>query len=228
MVVIPVLHLPLMNKLRVIAPLATGGLVWIVTIVRLVWVISYQNSVDTTWTTKRTDLFTCAEITVGIICACLPSVYFFLSQRFSFLSLRGSYGGSWLQKPQICVLIFFNLESIPGDALNIASEYCHFWGAHIFASQLYRASSCVSRWPCHPRLIMLLKIHANRLLGDAPLKRHAKCEISQHNIFTATRCVDFGSSMVLTLIGSIMPRWFKSCNRSEWLLLKYSSLNLVP
>lgn len=27
MVVIPVLHLPLMNKLRVIAPLATGGLV---------------------------------------------------------------------------------------------------------------------------------------------------------------------------------------------------------
>jgi hypothetical protein len=94
MVVIPVLHLPLMNKLRVIALLAAGGLVCIVTIVRLVWVILYQNSVDTTWTTKRTDLVTCAEITVGIICACLPSVYFFLSQRFSFLSLRGSEGGS--------------------------------------------------------------------------------------------------------------------------------------
>jgi hypothetical protein len=26
-------------------------------------------------------------------------VYFFLSQRFSFLSLRGSEGGSWLQEP---------------------------------------------------------------------------------------------------------------------------------
>lgn len=83
MTLIPTLHLPLMKKLRVIVVLAAGGLACVVTIVRLVWVISYQNSPDRTWTTTRTDLVTCAEIAVGIICACLPAVNFLLVQIFS-------------------------------------------------------------------------------------------------------------------------------------------------
>ena len=81
MTLIPFLHLSVIKKLRIIVLLAAGGLVCIVTIVRLVWVILYENSVDTTWTTTRTDLVTCAEITVGIICACVPTVYFLVNQR---------------------------------------------------------------------------------------------------------------------------------------------------
>ncbi|KAJ6079806.1 hypothetical protein N7467_009559 [Penicillium canescens] len=89
---ISVLHMSLMKKLRVIAILAAGGLVCIVTIVRLVWVISYQNSADKTWTTMRTNLVTCAEIAVGIICACLPTTYFLVNQRCSLFSLGDSEG----------------------------------------------------------------------------------------------------------------------------------------
>ncbi|KAF7588401.1 hypothetical protein BBP40_005730 [Aspergillus hancockii] len=80
MALIPVLHLTPLKKLRVIAVLAAGGLACVVTIVRLVWVILYQNSTDRTWTTKRTDLVTCAEIALGIICACLPAVNFLVTQ----------------------------------------------------------------------------------------------------------------------------------------------------
>jgi hypothetical protein len=87
---ISVLHLSLMKKLRVIFILAAGGLVCIVTIVRLVWVIAYQNSADRTWTTMRTNLVTCAEIAVGIICACLPTIYFLVNQRCSLSSLGDS------------------------------------------------------------------------------------------------------------------------------------------
>jgi hypothetical protein len=90
---ISVLHLSLMKKLRVIGILAAGGLVCIVTIVRLVWVIVYQNSADRTWTTMRTNLVTCAEIAVGIICACLPTTYFLVNQRCCSLSLLGDSGG---------------------------------------------------------------------------------------------------------------------------------------
>ena len=80
MTLIPVLHLPLIKKLRVTFVLAAGGIVCIVTIIRLVWVILYQNSTDTTWTTERTYLVACAEIALGIICACLPDVYILVTQ----------------------------------------------------------------------------------------------------------------------------------------------------
>lgn len=80
MILVSKLQLPLIKKLRVIVLLAAGGLVCIVTIVRLVWVILYQNSADQTWTTERTDLVTCAEIALGIICACLPDVNFLVTQ----------------------------------------------------------------------------------------------------------------------------------------------------
>ncbi|OJJ32283.1 hypothetical protein ASPWEDRAFT_44375 [Aspergillus wentii DTO 134E9] len=79
-ILIPLLHLPLMKKFKIVLILAAGGIVCVVTIVRLVWVIMYQNSTDTTWTSKRTDLVTCAEITLGIICACLPAGNFLASQ----------------------------------------------------------------------------------------------------------------------------------------------------
>ena len=91
-ILISVLHLSLMKKLRVIVILAAGGLVCIVTIVRLVWVIIYQDSLDLTWTASRTDLVTCAEIAVGIICACLPTVYFLVHEYCSLSSLGTSEG----------------------------------------------------------------------------------------------------------------------------------------
>lgn len=80
MTLIPLLHLPLIKKLRIIFVLAAGGLVCIVTVIRLVWVVLYQNSTDTTSTTVRTYLVTCAEIALGIICACLPDVNVLVTQ----------------------------------------------------------------------------------------------------------------------------------------------------
>lgn len=80
MTLISVLHLPLIKKLKIIVVLAAGGLVCVVTILRLVWVILYRNSADETWTTERTDMITCAEIAVGIICACLPDINFLVTK----------------------------------------------------------------------------------------------------------------------------------------------------
>jgi hypothetical protein len=68
------LHMDLRKKLKVATILAAGGLACMATILRLVWVIVYSTSNDKTWTIKRIDLSTNAEITIGIVCACLPAI----------------------------------------------------------------------------------------------------------------------------------------------------------
>lgn len=44
------------KKLRVLTVLAAGGLACVTTVVRLVWVIQYQNSTDRTYVIKRIDI----------------------------------------------------------------------------------------------------------------------------------------------------------------------------
>ncbi|KAH8800447.1 hypothetical protein F5884DRAFT_810418 [Xylogone sp. PMI_703] len=80
------------KKVRVALILAAGGLVCVVTIVRLVWVVIYRNSADKTWTIKRIDVVTNAEIAVGIICACLPSVAILVARVNKFVSARYGLG----------------------------------------------------------------------------------------------------------------------------------------
>lgn len=68
------LKMPFKKKLKIMIILAAGGLACIATIVRLVWVIIYRTSADSTWIIKRIDLLTNIEITIGICCACLPAI----------------------------------------------------------------------------------------------------------------------------------------------------------
>ena len=68
------LKMPFKKKLKITIILAAGGLACIATIVRLVWVIVYRTSEDSTWSIKRIDLLTNIEITIGICCACLPAI----------------------------------------------------------------------------------------------------------------------------------------------------------
>jgi hypothetical protein len=79
------LTMSLRKKVKVIIVLAAGGLVCVVTIIRLIWVIIYQQSTDKTWTIKRTDTITCAEITFGIIFACLPAINLLFSNICGFV-----------------------------------------------------------------------------------------------------------------------------------------------
>jgi len=76
------------KKLRVIMVLAAGGLACIASIVRLVWVIAYINSPDKTWSIKRIELLTNAEVAVGIICACLPAITVLASRVHSYTHER--------------------------------------------------------------------------------------------------------------------------------------------
>jgi hypothetical protein len=68
------MHLPLNKKLKVMAILAAGGLACVASIVRLVWVVQYRNTVDHTYINKLVGLPTSAEIAIGLICACLPTI----------------------------------------------------------------------------------------------------------------------------------------------------------
>lgn len=110
MVLISKLNMSFKKKLRVTLVLAAGGLVCVVTIIRLVWVVVYQNSTDKTWSIKRIDLVTNAEIAVGIICACLPAVAILTAHVSKFVRTRfglsvsslsnSSKSLKWAKKPQ--------------------------------------------------------------------------------------------------------------------------------
>lgn len=85
------MNIPLNKKVRVIIVLAAGGLVCSVTIVRLIWIIMYRNATDRTWSTERLNLITNPEISLGIICACLPALPAFLKWvRSQYLRLLPS------------------------------------------------------------------------------------------------------------------------------------------
>ncbi|KAB8261771.1 hypothetical protein BDV32DRAFT_148095 [Aspergillus pseudonomiae] len=75
-------HLPTRKKLRVIALLGAGGLACASSIARLVLIVTTGKSQDITTTFMRINMLGNAEISLGIICACLPA----LSALFAHLS----------------------------------------------------------------------------------------------------------------------------------------------
>jgi hypothetical protein len=89
-VLISKLNMSIKKKVKVTCVLAAGGLVCLVTVIRLAWVVVYRDSTDKTWTIKRIDMIAEAEIAVGIICACLPAVAILPAQVVRYI--RGRCG----------------------------------------------------------------------------------------------------------------------------------------
>ncbi|KAM0270413.1 hypothetical protein ACHAQH_009471 [Verticillium albo-atrum] len=68
------LNLPLKKKIKIMLMLGAGGAATAVTVFRLVRVVQFVGSKDVTADFGVLGLTTCVELTVGLICACLPSV----------------------------------------------------------------------------------------------------------------------------------------------------------
>ncbi|KAL0929977.1 uncharacterized protein CTRU02_215186 [Colletotrichum truncatum] len=62
------------KRLRVIAMLSSGGIATAVSLIRLVLVIKMQNSQDESVDFIRGNLLGTAEVSTGLICACLPAI----------------------------------------------------------------------------------------------------------------------------------------------------------
>ncbi|OGM48838.1 integral membrane protein [Aspergillus bombycis] len=73
------LHLPIRKKIRVIALLGAGGLACASSIARLALIVSTGTSQDITTAFMRINMLGNAEISLGIICACLPSLSAFVT-----------------------------------------------------------------------------------------------------------------------------------------------------
>ncbi|KAF7616265.1 integral membrane protein [Aspergillus flavus] len=72
--IVSTLHLPTRKKVRVIALLSAGGLACASSIARLVLIVSTAKSQDITMSFMRINMLGNAEISLGIICACLPAL----------------------------------------------------------------------------------------------------------------------------------------------------------
>ncbi|KAL1961894.1 hypothetical protein VTN77DRAFT_927 [Rasamsonia byssochlamydoides] len=68
------LQMAMRKKLRVMGILGAGGLAVASSIVRLAFIVRYGNSSDSTYDFMRINMFGNAEISIGIICACLPAL----------------------------------------------------------------------------------------------------------------------------------------------------------
>ncbi|KAK8108426.1 hypothetical protein PG984_014227 [Apiospora sp. TS-2023a] len=67
------LKLPLWKKLKIWSMLGLGGIATMAGIVRLIFVLQFQKSNDQSVSFIRFNLFATAELTIGVICACLPA-----------------------------------------------------------------------------------------------------------------------------------------------------------
>ncbi|KAI1338875.1 integral membrane protein [Xylariaceae sp. FL0016] len=67
------MHLPLWKKCKIILLLGAGGAAVAVTVFRLIKQIEFLDSTDFTHDFAIMGLLTTVEVTIGLICACLPS-----------------------------------------------------------------------------------------------------------------------------------------------------------
>ncbi|KAK8017186.1 hypothetical protein PG991_008262 [Apiospora marii] len=67
------LKLSLWKKLKIWSMLGLGGVATMAGIVRLIFVVQFQKSADQSVSFIRFNMFATAELTVGVICACLPA-----------------------------------------------------------------------------------------------------------------------------------------------------------
>ncbi|KAK2031569.1 hypothetical protein LX32DRAFT_584641 [Colletotrichum zoysiae] len=80
------------KRLKVLAMLGSGGVATAASLVRLVVVIKLEESGDATVSLIRVTLLGTAEVTIGLMCACLPAIniLFHRSSRESSQNTRGS------------------------------------------------------------------------------------------------------------------------------------------
>ncbi|KAK1969643.1 hypothetical protein LY78DRAFT_744938 [Colletotrichum sublineola] len=62
------------KRLKIIAMLCSGGIATAASLVRLVVVINLEESDDATVSLVRVTLLATAELTIGLMCACLPAI----------------------------------------------------------------------------------------------------------------------------------------------------------
>ncbi|KAF6819680.1 integral membrane protein [Colletotrichum plurivorum] len=70
------------KRIKVMAMLSSGGVATAASLIRLVLVIKLQNSHDETVDLIRFNLLGTAEVSIGLICACLPAVNILLLRAF--------------------------------------------------------------------------------------------------------------------------------------------------
>ncbi|EGC46940.1 integral membrane protein [Histoplasma capsulatum var. duboisii H88] len=81
----------LKKKIRVIGILGAGGLACASSIVRLVLIVQKGNAKDQTYVFMQINLWGNAEVSIGIICACLPSLAALLNRVSNeYMSRNGS------------------------------------------------------------------------------------------------------------------------------------------
>ncbi|KLJ09909.1 hypothetical protein EMPG_14666 [Blastomyces silverae] len=85
------LQMSLKKKIRVIGILGAGGLACASSIVRLVLIVQKGNAKDQTYVFMQINLWGNAEVSIGIICACLPSLAALLNRISNeYMSRNGS------------------------------------------------------------------------------------------------------------------------------------------
>ncbi|PGH09828.1 hypothetical protein GX51_00515 [Blastomyces parvus] len=85
------LQMSLKKKIRVIGILGAGGLACASSIVRLVLIVQKGNAKDQTHVFMQINLWGNAEVSIGIICACLPSLAALLNRISNeYMSRNGS------------------------------------------------------------------------------------------------------------------------------------------
>lgn len=84
------LHMPLKRKLRVAAVFSAGGLACISSIIRLIDIVHNGTSPNQTLVFMRVNLWGIAEVNIGLICACLPTLPAFYKHHFKHASQDAS------------------------------------------------------------------------------------------------------------------------------------------
>ncbi|KAF2177982.1 hypothetical protein K469DRAFT_601172 [Zopfia rhizophila CBS 207.26] len=89
------LHLPWPRKISVALLLMTGSFVCVVSLIRVRIIVRGMNSIPTdgTWVMVVNFIWILTEMWLGIICACLPSLYCFFRKYFPAIHGRGGKPG---------------------------------------------------------------------------------------------------------------------------------------
>ncbi|KAK2767930.1 hypothetical protein FQN53_006410 [Emmonsiellopsis sp. PD_33] len=86
------LQMPTKKKMRVVGILGAGGLACASSIVRLVLIVQKGNSQDQTYAFMEINIWGNAEVSIGIICACLPSLAALIARKSNDYGSRNASG----------------------------------------------------------------------------------------------------------------------------------------
>ncbi|KAI1634381.1 hypothetical protein F4809DRAFT_665628 [Biscogniauxia mediterranea] len=146
------LNMSLRKKVKIIALLGAGGAATAVTILRMVKVIQFLESTDVTYDFTLLDLATTIEITIGLICACLPSINILIEKRWSgrFLPSRDP------NSPR-------TVSGTKGKRYN--SGFSSWWSSRVTQPTTQSASPAFSRTEGSPRESVDFDVERQMLSG---------------------------------------------------------------